>query len=140
MRSICVLAILLSLGTGAAAGEYYVVQDVSTRQCTVAEVPPTTTQVVVLEKGKVFSDRDEAKAAAASPIICSSRTASGSAKSPGRDEAASASKLKAGTVASRATSRHKAASAQSQSGRAASIAQAQSGASRQFPSFFSFFR
>jgi hypothetical protein len=63
MKSICVVAILLSLTTGAAAGEYYIVQDTSTRQCSVVEIPPTTTQFVLLEKGKVFSDRDEAKAA-----------------------------------------------------------------------------
>jgi len=81
MKSICVVAILLSLTTGAAAGEYYIVQDTSTRQCSVVEIPPTTTQFVLLEKGKVFSDRDEAKAAVGA--ACSARTAS--ARSPGAD-------------------------------------------------------
>jgi hypothetical protein len=143
MRSICVLSILLGLSTGAAAGEYYIVQDASTRQCSIVEVPPTTTQFVLLEKGKVFSDRDEAKAAVSSISSCSSKTASGTARPPGLDE----TKLKAGAVARTATSkpnqsaRSRAASAQSRStGSRPSIAHAHSGGSRQFPSFFSFFR
>jgi hypothetical protein len=144
MKSICVLSILLGLATGASAGEYYIVQDASTRQCTIVDIPPTTTQFVLLEKGKVFSDRDEAKAAVSSISSCSSKTVSGTARPPGLDE----TKLKAGTVASRtATSRpyqsarSRAASAQSRSaGSRAAIAHAQSVGSRSFSSVFSMFR
>jgi hypothetical protein len=56
MKKICVLgvlSILLSSATGAAAGEYYIVQDTSTRQCSIVDIPPTTTQFVVLEKGQI---------------------------------------------------------------------------------------
>jgi hypothetical protein len=148
MKRICVLSILLSLATGAAAGEYYIVQDASTRQCAIVEIPPTTTQFVLLEKGKVFSDRDEARAAAGSLSLCSSKTVSGTARAPGLDEVGRTTKLKAGTVASKAaiskhyqSARSRAASAQSRSpGSGAAIAHAQSGGSRHFPSFFSFFR
>jgi|SoiMetStandDraft_2_1073263.scaffolds.fasta_scaffold581313_1 hypothetical protein len=135
MKSICVVAILLSLTTGAAAGEYYIVQDTSTRQCSVVEIPPTTTQFVLLEKGKVFSDRDEAKAAVGA--ACSARTAS--ARSPGADEAGKTAKVKSGAVASRTASSKPNQSARSRAARAA-VAHAQSGGQRQFPSFFSFFR
>ena len=135
MKSICVVAILLSLTTGAAAGEYYIVQDTSTRQCSVVEIPPTTTQFVLLEKGKVFSDRDEAKAAVGA--ACSARTAS--ARSPGADEAGRTAKVKSGAVASRTASSKPYQSARSRAARAA-VAHAQSGGQRQFPSFFSFFR
>jgi hypothetical protein len=135
MKSICVVAILLSLTTGAAAGEYYIVQDTSTRQCSVVEIPPTTTQFVLLEKGKVFSDRDEAKAAVGA--ACSARTAS--ARSPGADEAGRTAKVKSGAVASRTASSKPNQSARSRAARAA-VAHAQSGGQRQFPSFFSFFR
>jgi hypothetical protein len=135
MKSICVVAILLSLTTVAAAGEYYIVQDTSTRQCSVVEIPPTTTQFVLLEKGKVFSDRDEAKAAVGA--ACSARTAS--ARSPGADEAGRTAKVKSGAVASRTASSKPNQSARSRAARAA-VAHAQSGGQRQFPSFFSFFR
>jgi hypothetical protein len=139
MKSICALGILLGLTTGAAAGEYYIVQDTSTRQCSIVEIPPTTTQFVLLEKGKVFSDRDEAKAAVGA--ACSARTAS--AKASGADEAGRTTKLKAGTVAGRTATSKPYPSARTRAARAGSggaIAHAQSGASRHFPSFFSFFR
>ena len=139
MKSICALGILLGLTTGAAAGEYYIVQDTSTRQCSIVEIPPTTTQFVLLEKGKVFSDRDEAKAAVGA--ACSARTAS--AKAAGADEAGRTAKLKAATVAGRAATSKPHQSARSRAARAgsgAAIAHAHSGGSRHFPSFFSFFR
>jgi hypothetical protein len=139
MRSICVLSILLSLATGAAAGEYYVVQDTSTRQCSVVEIPPTTTQFVLLEKGKVFSDRDEAKAAAANS--CSTKAASATGRPPAGDEAGRTTKSKTAAVAGRAATSKPAQSARSRAVRSqAAVAHAQSGGPRYFPSFFSFFR
>jgi hypothetical protein len=139
MKRICVLSILLSgLATGAAAGEYYIVQDTSTRQCSVVEIPPTTTQFVLLEKGKVFSERDEAKAAVGA--ACSAKTASGTARATGAHEAGRTTKVKAGTVASRAATSKSARSRTARAGSGAAMAHAQSGGWRQFPSFFSFFR
>jgi hypothetical protein len=148
MKSICVLSILLGLATGASAGEYYIVQDASTRQCNIVEIPPTTTQFVLLEKGKVFSERDEAKAVAGSLSSCSSKTVSGAARPSGLGEVGRTTKLKAGTDASRAatskpyqSARSHAASAQPRSTRSgAAIAHAHSGGPRHFSSFFSFFR
>jgi hypothetical protein len=148
MKSIYVLSILLSLATGAAAGEYYIVQDASTRQCTIVEIPPATTQFVLLEKGKVFFDRDEAKEAAGSLTLCSSKTVSAIARPPRLDEVGRSTKSKAGTIASKAangkhyqSARSRTASAQSQSaGSGAAIDHAQSVGSRPFSSFFSLFR
>jgi hypothetical protein len=138
MKSVCVLSILLGLATGAAAGEYYVVQDASTRLCTIVETPPTTTQLVLLEKGKVFFDRDEAKKAA---TLCASKTASAVATPPRPDEVASTTKSKARTTASKAASGRPYQSARSRTaGSRAAIAHAQSVGSRPFPSFFSLFR
>ena len=145
MKSVCVLSILLGLATGAAAGEYYVVQDASTRLCTIVETPPTTTQFVLLEKGKVFFDRDEAKKAA---TLCSSKTVSAVASPPRPDEVGSTTKSKARTTASKAASgthhqsaRSRTERAQSRSaGSAAAIAHAQSVGPRPFSSFFSLFR
>jgi hypothetical protein len=143
MKSICISTCLLSLATAAAADEYYIVQDTSTRQCTIVESPPTTTQFVLLEKGKVFFDRDEAKEAAGSLTLCSSKTV---VSLLGPDEVGRATKSKARTVARKgvtakhySSARSRTASAQSQSaGSGADMAQ--SVGPRPFSSFFSLFR
>src|SRR5687768_8316299 len=76
MKMICVVGFLLTSTTVAAAGEFYLVQDSSTKQCTIVGSPPTTTQLVSLDDGKVFRDQDEAKRALGSLTSCSSRVAS----------------------------------------------------------------
>jgi hypothetical protein len=60
----------------AAADEYYVAQDISTKQCTIVESPPATMELVLLDNGKVFFDRNEAERVLASLSLCTSRTAS----------------------------------------------------------------
>ena len=152
MKSICVLITLLSSVTGAAAGEYYIVQDASTRHCTIVEMPPTTTQFVVLEKGKVFFDRDEAKEVVGSLTLCSSKTVSAVASPSGQDQVGKSkgrTAAKGGTAANKAarmahsqSARSRAASAQSESVRSrAEIAHVQSlGSAHPFSSFFSLFR
>jgi hypothetical protein len=59
----------------AAADEYYIAQDVSTKQCTIVESPPATTELVLLDNGNVFFDRNEAERVLASLSFCTSRTA-----------------------------------------------------------------
>jgi hypothetical protein len=133
------------LATGAAADEYYIVQDASTRACTIVDSPPTTTQFVLLEKGKVFFDRDQAKEAAGSLAVCSSKTAAAVARAPGLDEAGRPTKSKARTAASREATgkRHQSARsptiARSQSAGSGAYV-AQSAGSRAFSSFLSLFR
>jgi hypothetical protein len=158
MKSICVSLILISSVTGAAAGEYYIVQDVSTRHCTIVEMPPTTTQFVVLANGKVFSGRDEVNEVLASLSSCSSKTVSIPANPSGHDQAGkskgrTASHAAAGTAHPQST-KARPASTQSQSARLraaraqpdprtsrAAVAQAQSvGSTRSFSSFFPLFR
>jgi hypothetical protein len=65
----------------AAADEYYIAQDVSTKQCTIVESPPATTELVLLDNGNVFFDRNEAERVIASLSFCTSRTASAAASS-----------------------------------------------------------
>jgi hypothetical protein len=84
MKNICALALLLISWTAtAAAGEYYIAQDARTRQCTIVESPPTTTEVVLLESGRVFVNRDEAQKVAGSLSSCSSKAASAIASAQG---------------------------------------------------------
>jgi hypothetical protein len=145
MKSICVFIALLSSVIGAAAGEYYIVQDATTRHCTIVGIPPTTTQFVVLEKGKVFFDIDEAKEVVGSLTSCSSKTVSALASLSRQRRTAVKSRTaanKAARMAHSQSARSRAAGAQSHSVRSrAAIAHAQSvGSAHPFSSFFSLSR
>ena len=68
----------------AAAEEYYVVRNFSTKQCTVVESAPTTTELVIIKDGAVYFELNEAELALASVPDCTSppasKAASGSKK------------------------------------------------------------
>ena len=49
MRIVFVLGFLLTSAAGTAAGEYYIVQNSSTKQCTIVDSPPATTEVVLID-------------------------------------------------------------------------------------------
>ncbi len=80
MRSMWVLVVALTSGhlAPAAADEFYVVQDISTKQCTIVESPPTTTDVVLVEKGNVYFNRDEADRVVASHTLCAAPSSTAS--------------------------------------------------------------
>jgi hypothetical protein len=78
-QSLGVIGLLLISGSSAlAADEYYIVQDASTKQCAIVDSPPTTTKLVLLDNGKLYSDRNEAARAMASLACTVSRSASAS--------------------------------------------------------------
>jgi len=57
-----------------AANSYYVVQDSTTKKCTVAhEKPMTTTSVVVSPAGKVYTTEADAEAAMKTITACESK-------------------------------------------------------------------
>ena len=85
MRTICVLGFLIASAAGAGAGEYYIVQDSATKQCTIVDSPPATTQFVLIDNGRVFAAREDAQRTAASLTLCSSRTPSADARPTGQD-------------------------------------------------------
>jgi hypothetical protein len=64
----------------AAAEEYYIAQDISTKQCIIVESPPATTELVLLENGQVFFERSEAERALTSLSLCTSKTGSARAR------------------------------------------------------------
>ena len=66
------------------ADEYYIVQDTSTKQCAIADSPPTTTTLRLLDNGKLYSDRNEAERVMASLACTASRPATASI-AKGRD-------------------------------------------------------
>ena len=67
-------AILIAAFATPAFADFYVVQDVSTKKCTVVEQKPTsTTSVVVSPSGKVYTTRNEADQALQSITVCQSK-------------------------------------------------------------------
>jgi len=78
MKIACVSAAILSSASLAlaAAEEYYIAQDISTKQCIIVESPPATTELVLLENGQVFFDRSEAERVFTSLSLCASTTVS----------------------------------------------------------------
>jgi hypothetical protein len=63
-------AIAVLLATPALAQEFYVVQDTSTKKCTVVSQKPTTTTMVVVGDGKVFKTQTEAEGALKTITVC----------------------------------------------------------------------
>lgn len=73
-RLILAAAVITSLAAPAlAADEYWVVQDSSTKKCTVVDKKPTeSTMTVVSPSGTVFKSKTEAETSMKSIKVCSS--------------------------------------------------------------------
>jgi vancomycin permeability regulator SanA len=71
-------AALAAFVTPALAAEFFVVQDTSTKRCTIVEQRPTTQTSVVIGDGKVFTTRSEAENAMKTIQVCSTTTGRGS--------------------------------------------------------------
>ena len=73
MKKFLISAAAAAIMTGAAyaqtATEFYVVQDTSTKICTIVDKKPTTTTVVVGD-GKVFKTRTEAETGMKTIKVC----------------------------------------------------------------------
>ena len=65
-------AAAIMTGTAYAQTEFYVVQDISTKKCTIVDKKPTTTTTVVVGDGKVFKTRTEAEAGMKTVKVCES--------------------------------------------------------------------
>lgn len=67
-------ALLAAFATQAAAAEFYIVQDGSTKRCTIVDKRPTVkTETIVGENGKVYATREEATTAMTKEKICETR-------------------------------------------------------------------
>ena len=73
MKKFLISAAAAAIMTGAAyaqtATEFYVVQDTSTKKCTIVDKKPTTTAVFVGD-GKVFKTRTEAETGMKTMKVC----------------------------------------------------------------------
>jgi vancomycin permeability regulator SanA len=68
---------LAALATPAVAADFYVVQDSSSKRCTIVEQKPTTTTTVVVGNG-TYTSRTEAESAMKSVEVCGSGMSTGS--------------------------------------------------------------
>ena len=74
IRLIAAAALVASFAAPAfAADEFYVVQDTSTKKCTIVDKKPTvTTQTIVSPSGTIYPTRAEAEAGLKTVKVCSS--------------------------------------------------------------------
>jgi len=74
LRIFGVVAIMASLATPAfAADEFYVVQDVKTKKCTIVDKKPVDTSVTVVSpSGTIYKTRAEAETGMKTVKVCSS--------------------------------------------------------------------
>lgn len=76
-KRICLAAVLVTFAAPVYAAEFYVVQDNSTKRCTIVEQRPTTTTSVVVGGG-VFTTRTEAESSLKTTKVCSDSVGSSS--------------------------------------------------------------
>ena len=69
-RVVFAAAALVGAATPALAQTFYVVQDTTTKKCTIVETKPTTKTMVVVGDGKVFTTRAEAESAVKTITVC----------------------------------------------------------------------
>jgi hypothetical protein len=71
MRQIALAALALAVTTPTFAAEFFIVQDSTTRKCTITESRPTvTTQKMVGPDGTVYTTREEAMAGMKQTKVC----------------------------------------------------------------------
>jgi len=71
MKKILGAALILAFVTPAlAADEFWVVQDVKTKKCTIVDKKPMTTEMTVVGDGKVFKTRTEAETGMKTVKVC----------------------------------------------------------------------
>jgi hypothetical protein len=67
------MAAILVAFIAPAHADFYVVQDVRTKKCTIVDQKPTTTTTTVVGDGKVFKTREEATTGMKSVKVCTER-------------------------------------------------------------------
>ena len=72
MKKLLISAAAAAIMTGAAYAqtEFYVVQDTSTKKCTIVDKKPATKTTVIVGDGKVFKTRTEAETGMKTIKVC----------------------------------------------------------------------
>jgi hypothetical protein len=77
MKYILGTVLTLALTSPVLAAEFYIVQEPSTKNCTIVSEKPTSSTTVVMGNGKVYTSRSQAETAL-KEVCTSSTTGSGS--------------------------------------------------------------
>jgi len=72
MKLLVAAAAFAALATPALAAEFYIVQDTTTKRCTIVEQKPSTQTTVVVGNGKTYTTRQEAEGAMKTVKVCES--------------------------------------------------------------------
>jgi len=73
VRSVAIIAFAIA-ATPAMAASFYVVQDATTKKCTVVDTKPTVaTTTVVSPSGKIYTSHEEAEAAIKTISVCETK-------------------------------------------------------------------
>jgi hypothetical protein len=72
MKLLVATAGFAALATPALAAEFYIVQDTTTKRCTIVEQKPTSQTTVVMGDGRTFTTRQEAEGAMKTVKVCES--------------------------------------------------------------------
>jgi hypothetical protein len=72
VKKLIAAALVVAFVTPALAAEFYVVQNVKTKKCTVVDKRPTSTETTVVGDGKVYTTREEAMTGMKSVKVCTS--------------------------------------------------------------------
>jgi len=73
VRSLAIIAFVIA-ATPAMAASFYVVQDATTKKCTVVDTKPTVaTTTVVSPSGKIYTSHEEAEAAIKTISVCETK-------------------------------------------------------------------
>jgi hypothetical protein len=70
MKLFAAAALVTAIATPALAAEFYVVQDSTTKRCTIVEQKPTTQTSVIVGDGRVYTSRTEAEGAMKTVKVC----------------------------------------------------------------------
>jgi hypothetical protein len=70
MKKILLGIVLLAMATPALAAEFYIVQDSSTKKCTIVDKRPTVTTTTVVGGDRIYTTREEATTAMKTVKIC----------------------------------------------------------------------
>jgi vancomycin permeability regulator SanA len=71
-KVIAATVLLAAFVTPALAAEFYIVQDTTSKKCTIVEKKPTVSTMVVVGDGKVYTTKAEAEGAMKTVKVCSS--------------------------------------------------------------------
>jgi vancomycin permeability regulator SanA len=72
LKLLVAAAAIAALATPALAAEFYIVQDTTTKRCTIVEQKPTTQTTTIVGNGKTYTTRQEAEGAMKTVKVCES--------------------------------------------------------------------